>query len=41
LRQRLRLGGFAVLSNSNIQGANIKFKLAIDVMNEDNLKFNF
>ena len=40
-RQRLRLGGFAVLSNSNIQGANIKFKLAIDVMNEDNLKFNF
>lgn len=40
-RKRLRLGGFAVLSNSNIQGANVKFKIAVDIMDENNLKFNF
>lgn len=40
-RKRLRLGGFAVLSNSNIQGPNIKFKVAIDIMDDNNLKFNF
>jgi len=40
-RKRLRLGGFAVLSNSNIQGPNVKFKIAVDIMDENNLKFNF
>jgi len=40
-RKRLRLGGFAVLSNSIIQGPNIKFKMALDIMDENSLKFNF
>lgn len=40
-RQRIRVGGFMVLSESNYQPANIQFKLSFDIMDERDLKFNF
>ena len=40
-RKRLRLGGYAILSDSNYQLAKFQFKIAFDVMSERDLKFNF
>jgi len=41
MRQRIRIGGYAVLSDSNYQPAKLQFKIAFDVMSQDDLKFNF
>jgi hypothetical protein len=40
-RKRLRIGGYAIFSDSNYQTANLQFKLAFDMMDERDLKFNF
>jgi hypothetical protein len=40
-RKRVRIGGFAILSDSNVQPTKLQFKLAFDVMDERDLKFNF
>ena len=40
-RKRLRVGGYAIFSDSNYQPAKLQFKLAFDVMDDRDLKFNF
>lgn len=40
-RKRLRVGGYAIFSDSNYQPAKLQFKLAFDIMDERDLKFNF
>jgi hypothetical protein len=41
LRQRLRIGGFAILSDSNYQSPKLQFKIRFNLESDDDLKYNF
>jgi hypothetical protein len=40
-RQRLRIGGFAIFSDSNYQSPRLQFKIRFNMENDDDLKYNF
>jgi hypothetical protein len=41
LRQRIKVGGFAILSNSNYQPTRLQFKIRFSVESDDDLMYNF
>jgi len=41
LRQRLRVGGFAIFSDSNVQSPKLQFKIRFSMESDDDLKYNF
>ncbi len=41
LRQRIRIGGYMVASDSNYQPPKIQFKIRLSVENDNDLKYNF
>ncbi|HIP36601.1 MAG TPA: hypothetical protein EYG85_07080 [Crocinitomix sp.] len=41
LRQRIRVGGFVIFSDSNYQPPKIQFKIRFDVESDDDIKYNF